>query len=407
MDSHRKIPCKQPMRVLDTTGDVGGADQTDTVTDLFRFTSARASDREALQWLQSIDTTEKVGAKHHIVPMMILRRFSNPKGQLYVRDRASGAGNIRNANDLAVRDFNTVVTKDAKLDSSLESLLSVVEGAAAAVIRSHLDAEAFARPRPFSAEERFKIDTFVAMQSVRGMRQRRAYELIADYGIKLLNQENLTADDIENLSIVPHPNEYIQMSAKLSERAHETLAARPVTLVRIDRPLFIIGDEPVLLLRDDSSMPEASRRGYPELTGPGIEPENVIQLQSGGGLGMGNADAVIMPMSSRAALVYGPTGHSGSTAPRAFRGDEADEAAAEVNAAVLRRAVSWVAASPQHPTFHDMTFPPPVPLLQIADGGSAIAQRTNADTRRHPMRRLRPSDVHDVPEWDSVGTQEH
>ncbi len=363
--------------------------------DLFRIVSARASDHEAQEWLNSIDRTEKVGAKRHIVPRMVLKRFSNANGQLYVRDRETGDGNLRNAGDLAVRDFNTVVSNDAKLDSSLESLLSVVEGAAAGVLRSHLDAEAFARSRPFTAEERFKVDTFVAFQSVRGMRQRRAYELAADYGIKLMNQQNLTADDIENLVLVPHPNEYIQLSAKLSERAQETLAARPVTLVRLDRPLFIISDAPVLLFHD-APLPQADPNGYPNVTGPGIDPKNVIQLQSGGGVGMANADAVIMPVSPRAALVYDPFRDPRSARPQIFRGDEADEAAAEVNAAVVDRAVSWVAGHPEHPSFSGMTFPPPTPLLQVIDGGSAIGQRTNADTRRRPLRRVRRSDVDDV-----------
>ncbi|MGX5696233.1 DUF4238 domain-containing protein [Agromyces soli] len=367
--------------------------------DLFRFVSAAAADREAQRWYDSVDRSEKVGAKHHIVPRMVLKRFANAKEQLYVRDRETGRGMLRNIGDLAVRDFNTVVAKDAKLDSSLESLLSVVEGAAAAVIRTHLDAEAFTGARPLTVEDRFKLDTFVAFQSLRGMRQRRAYELAADYGMKLLNQQHLTADDIENLDIIPHPNEFIQLSAQLAELAQRALSARPLSFIRIDRPLFIIGDEPVLLLRD-GPLPPVDLNGYPNVTIPGLDQTNIIQLQSGGGVGLANADAVILPVSPRVAFMYGPHGSSSVAESRVatkFQGDEAEEVAMELNVAVAERAVSWVAAHPEHPTLREMNLPSPIPILQVIDGGSPIARRTNAQTRRRPIRRVRPGDVHDVP----------
>jgi hypothetical protein len=370
------------------------------MNDLFSFTSERGSLRQAQRWLDSIDHSEKVGSKHHIVPAMILRRFANSKGQLSVRDRETGDGGLRSVNDLAVRNFNTVVTKTGELDSSLETLLSVVEGEAASILHAHLDAEPFSRPRPFTADERFKLDTFVSMQNVRGMRNRRTYELATDYSMKLLNEHELTSDDIENLTLVPHPNEYLKMSGQLAERIHEVLAARPLVLVRINRPLFIIGDEPVLLL-SDGPVPEADVTGFPRVTGPRINPKDVTQLQSGSGIGIANADTVVMPLSPSAALVYGSPGNPVNAHPERLGDTDADTAAAEINDVVLQRAVSWVAAHPDHPSFSKMDFPPPGPLLRIIDGGTAIGKRTNADTTRRPIRRVRPADIHDIPEMNA------
>lgn len=367
------------------------------MNDLLRFATEKASVRHAQRWLDSIDRAEKVGSKHHIVPVMTLKRFATSKGQLFVRDRESGLGGLRSVNDLAVRNFNTAVTKTGELDSSLETLLSVIEGAAASVLHAHLDAESFRRPRPFTADERFALDTFVSLQAVRGMRDRRSYELIADYSMKLLHQDQLTADDIENLTLVPHPNEFLKIAGQLAERAHEALAERPMVLVKLDRPLFIIGDEPVLLLSDGHG-PDADMDGPPRVSGPGIDPKDVIQLQSGRGIGFANADAVAMPISPRAALVYGAPGNTGNAPPEKFGGADADSTAEEINDGVLQRAVSWVAAHPDHLSFRDMEFPAPVPLLRIIDGGTAIGERTNADTTRRPIRRVRADDIHDVPE---------
>jgi len=371
------------------------------MTDFFRFTSQHAADRQAAEWFEKLDHNEKVGARHHIVPLMILRRFSDSKGQLYVRDRSTGEGRIGKAEDLAVRDFYTVVTKDGKLDSSLESLYSEVEGAAATILRAHLDTDAFARPRPFTLEERFKIDAFVAMQATRGMRGRRAYELLADYGIKLLNQQHLTPEDIETSTFIPHPNEYIKISNQLAERTHEALASRPLALIKLDRPLFIIGDEPVVLFRE-SPLPAADPRGYPKISAPGIDPKDVIQFQAEGGVGMGNADAVAMPISPRAAIVYGALGSGSVQAPERFSGKEAESAAAGLNEAVINAALNWVAAHPDHPSFKRMKFSAPRPLLRVIDGGSDIAKRTNADTTRRPIRRVKRTDVDDVPELKST-----
>lgn len=374
------------------------------MTDFFRFTSQQAANRHAAAWFEELDHSEKVGARHHIVPLMVLRRFSNPKGQLYIRDRATGDGRIGSAEDLAVRDFYTIVTKNGKLDSSLESLFSEIEGAAAAVLRTHIDVDAFARPRPFTREERFKIDTFVAMQATRGMRGRRAYELMTDYWIKLLNQQRLTPEDIETSVFVPHPNEYIKMSSELAQRTHEALASRPMALLKIDRPLFIIGDEPVILFRE-RPRPSADPSGYPKVSRPGIDPKDVTHLKADGGVGMGNADAVAMPVSPRVAVVYGAPGNGSVLSPERYSGDEAESAAAEVNNAVVGGAVNWVAANPDHPGIKQMEFPAPRPLLQLIDEGSDIAKRTNADTTRRPIRRVRTTDIDEVPELKSNPTQ--
>jgi hypothetical protein len=296
---------------------------------------------------------------------------------------------------MAVRDFYTAVSDVRVLDASFESLLSEIEGAAAEVLHSHLDATAFARPRPLSDSERFKIDTFVSMQYVRGMRVRRGLEIMTDYGMKLVNQDKLSVTDIDELDIVPHSNDHLRMMAPLSEHAFEELATRSLTIVTIDRPLLITGDEPVALLHE-GQRPKVNPDGYAKVSGPGIDPRDIVQFHSPRG-GFAEANEIALAVSTTAILVYGPKDDVWVGPPQRLSGREAASAAREHNATVIDGAIDWVAAHPEHVWFKTMKMPPPTPIMTIIDGCSQMARRANSSKDRRPINRLRADDVNIQP----------
>lgn len=357
----------------------------ESMTDLLQpHVSNREADRRAQEWLDNVDSQAAVGARHHIVPRFLLARFASAEGQLCVRNRADGRASLRSISDLAVRDFYTAVTKSAVLDSRLESLLSAVEGGAAEILRQHLDVRLFARPRTFTPEERGILDAFVGMQAVRGMRTRRSIEVLTDYTLKLLNQDKISEEDLRNTDFVPHPNEHLEMFGGLAEHAEVALRHRSATLVRLDKPLLVIGDEPVLPV----NFQERSR------TKPDAASDEFVSLERG--RGFAHAEAIMLPVTPSIVLVYGPPGVHGSTVELLLTGVEAESFADEHNRLIVESAIDWVAASPDTPASVSLKMPPPRPLLLVHDHGSAAAARVNTTPARRPIRRVRIDDVLDI-----------
>jgi Protein of unknown function (DUF4238) len=349
--------------------------------------SDREADRRAREWLESLDHRAAIGSRHHIVPRFLLARFASRQEQLRVRDRSTGATSLRAVSDLAVRDFYTVVTDSHGLDSSLESLLGTVEGGAAEILRVHLDLRAFVRPRAFTPEERAVLDSFVAMQAVRGMRLRRAIEVLTDYSVKFFNQGRLSEDEVLELDFVPHPNDHLRMFGHLAEGVEMTLKRRPLSLLRLDQPLLVIGDEPVVTANYEGASHLAACSVRP---GPDMRGSAAFRSLRGGFAG---ADAVLLAVSPSVAMLYGPTDTRGGPVEHLLAEDEALSFAAEHNELVVASAIDWVAANPDHAGLASMLMPSPAPLLTVSDGGSAAARRVNATAARRPIRRLRADDV--------------
>ncbi|WP_170854249.1 DUF4238 domain-containing protein [Microlunatus flavus] len=349
------------------------------------YASERGADRRAKEWLGNLDHQAAVGSRHHIVPRFLLERFASTDKRLRVRSRVDGTASVRSIGDLAVRDFYTSVTTDTGLDSSLESLLSIVEGRAAHILRQHLDYPAFSRARPFTLEERSALDLFVASQAIRGMRIRRGLEVVTDYTVKLLNHDKISEDDIQNTEFLPHSNDHLKMFGSLVERVAESLRKRSTSLLQLEKPLLIIGDEPVILESEKVGPIEGGRSEAK------VEPEEFVNVE--GGLGFGNADVVLLPVSSSAVLLYGPPNHQGLPTALELGGEEARLIAEEINWKVAYAAIDWVAANPSHPGFASMTMPPRPPVLKVRDYGSLAAERVNSTPAHRPIRRLRADDV--------------
>ncbi|WP_328591587.1 DUF4238 domain-containing protein [Arthrobacter terricola] len=359
------------------------------MTDLLQpHASDREADRRAREWLGNLDHQAAVGKRHHIVPRFLLARFASEDGKLRVRNRRDGKASTRSINDLAVRDFYTAVTDSSGLDSSLESLLSTVEAGTAEILRQHLDFRAFVKPRAFTLEERATLDAFVAMQAVRGMRIRRSIEVIADYSVKLLNPDRITEEDIRDVDFVPHPNDHLKMFGNLAERAEETLKTRSTSLIHLDKPLLIIGDEPVLV---ESERDESVKRGASK---PGTAPEDLVRLE--GGRGFANAEVIMLPVTPAVLLAYWPPGRRNLPAEVHLIGEETQSFGEELNLLMTGSAIDWVAARPDHPSFDSLELPPPQPLLTVHDYGSSAAARVNSTPARRPIRRLRHDDILEV-----------
>lgn len=329
------------------------------------------------QWVASLDPGRYVGHRHHIVPQFILKRFANERGQVWRRPRDGGTGRLVSVKDLAVRDFYTMIDQSGRLNASFEEAWHLTEQPAAEILRHHLDSP-FAKPRPFNDEERAFLDGFVALQALRGPRLRRQYELIADFGTKLVNQHRLTPDDLQTIEFLPHQNEFLQLVASMLPKVADVLNQRSAFIAKLTEPLLFVSDEPVILDPSDEKtpMPDA-----PDI----VVPKDLIWLQGNAGVGFATAEAIAMPLSPRHALIYGPQGHELSRAPVHLAADESAGLARQLRDAMLDTAVDWCAAHPDHPTFRSMTFLKQQQQLRVSDTSLASAH-LRTTTRRRPRR---------------------
>lgn len=353
---------------------------------VFQQVSERGAQRIAQEWYDSIDLSSQVGTRHHIVPRAILRRFANSAGQVRIRDRLTGKLRVMSIGDIAVKDFYTFVDLTMKPNGSMEVWLSEVESEFARVIQTLLSTNAFAARRAPEGIDRFALDTFVAVQALRGMRTRREMELIADYGMKLVNQDKFDAAEIEDLEIVPHQNEHIEFMHRASEQLRAHLAERPVAVARFESAVLTIGDEPVVLAPRDGA-PKGDLRNRLRILGERVPAANLVQLSNGRDVGFNDADEVILPLSPRHALVYGAPQAPPWPSP-VFDVDtrQATQIARELNRLQARNAFGWVAAHPDGPHLAQVPWPPPAPAVKIYDDRSVPAAVVNSRPHARPHR---------------------
>jgi hypothetical protein len=220
-------------------------------------------------------------------------------------------------------------------------------------------------------------------------------ELQADYSAKLQAGDELTERDLREITAVPHPNEHMRLMGPLSFAIFRCLLPRPVQIVRIDAPLFVTCDEPVLVDHDDhvQHIPECSitpgqlRSRRKRAMAAGDTYQQRIHIWPKRPAGVQAADAIAMPLTPSALLVLGRVGEQ--PVPQVFfKGDDARELAEDVNAALVGQAYEWVAARPDHPSFCDWTFSPPGPLIGVCDDGSVMSQQLRS-APPHRWQRLR------------------
>jgi hypothetical protein len=357
------------------------------------YPSDPVADRQAQRWFEASDPAAYVGSRHHTVPGFCLRRFAADGKRLLVWRRVTGEVRLGSVDELSVRNFYTVLNKDGQFDGRMEQVLGTVEGEAAEVIKLLL-LSALRRPGPLTVDQRSAICQLVAFQMVRGPRKRREIELLGDYGWKMLAGGQLTKRDLRELTAVPHPNEHILMMGPVSYAIWRCLLPRPVQLIKLDTPLLVTSDEPVIVDTDEDvghlpecSMTEAQQRRRQRRNGGGNAFRQVIHTWLTRPAGVEVAEAVAMPLSPSALLVFGGKGQQ--LQPEVLvTGDEAKRLADSVNAALIGQAYDWIAASPDHPTFADWNFPEPTPLLGVCDGGSIMSEQLKS-APLHRWQRIR------------------
>jgi hypothetical protein len=353
---------------------------------LYQFASEATAARLAREWYTSVDRRSQVGTRHHIVPRTILRRFSNRSGQIRVRDRFTGKLRLVSIGDLAVKNFYTFLDLDMLPNGAMEVWLSEVEAEFARVIRPYIASSAFGQPPVLTGIDRFALDTFVAVQSLRGMRTRRAMELVADYSVKLVNQDKFGAAEIRETEIVPHQNEHIEYIQRGSEQVADHLSQRPVAVVQFDQALLAISDEPVVLTPRDGT-PKGDLRRRIQVAGRRMAPADLVQISSGRGVGFYDAEEVILPLGPRHALLYAevqpPTQRP---AILTIHGHEGVRIARELNRLQAQNAFGWVAAHPDGPHLAQIPWPRPAPAATVYDDGSRPAAVVNSRPHARPHR---------------------
>ena len=333
----------------------------------------------AKKWFETSNPATYTGTRHHTVPALILRRFSDERERLSVWRRSTEDIRPGNVSDLAIRDFYTTLNVDGSFDGRMEEQLGSVETAAKPVIDWLLSP---LRGRRLSRQQHAALCALVAFQMVRGPRRRKEDELLAEYGVKILNDGSLSEADLRDTVIVPHPNEHIRLMGPLSEAIFLSILRRPAQVIRLDAPLLVICDEPVLVDVENHvrHLPECSlseaelRRRQRERPGYDGTFQQPIHIWTTRPAGVNTADAIAMPVAPDALIALGPIGQ---TVPHVltYKADEARKLAEEVNAALVKQAYEWVAANPGHPDFANFTFPPPGPLIGVCDGGSIMSQQ--------------------------------
>jgi hypothetical protein len=349
-------------------------------------------ERQAQRWFKASDPAAYVGSRHHTVPGFFLRRFAADGKRLLIWRRVTDQVQPGSVNGLSVTDFYTVLTTDGEFDGRMEDVLGMVEDDAAPVINLLLSS-AFRRPGPLTDDQRSSICKLVAFQRFRGPRKRREIELLADYGWKMLGSGQLTQRDLREVTVVSHPNDHVRLMGPISYAMYRNLMLRPVQLIKLDAPLLVTCDEPVIVdidehvqHRAECFMTESQLRRLRRDRKDGIfeQPFHIWPTQPSG---VETAEAVGMPQSPSALLVFGRIGdHIQSEV--VVRGDEAGELAESVNAALASQAYDWIAARPDHPTFAEWSFPPPSPLLGVCDGGSIMSEQLKS-APVHRWQRIR------------------
>lgn len=357
------------------------------VSTLFGLASPRSALRAAEAWYESRDPKSKVGSKHHIVPKTILRRFATSAGQICVRDRFTGKTRRGAIGDLAVRDFYTFIDADNERNGVMEEWLCEIEGEFARVVQPYLDWSSFRRDRPLTPKERFVVDTFTAVQLLRGMRTRRSMELLAEFHVKVRSEDALSAQELADLQVLPHQNEHIDFLHRGSEGVAKRLAKRAAVIARFDGPALVISDEPVVFTPEDGT-PEGDTRERLLVNGKRVAPDDIIQISNDVGVGLETADEVVLPLSPSHALIYFgpevPAPAAGTVWP--VSGREAVAISRELNELQARNAMGWVAGSPDGPHLAELPWPRPSRAVTIYATRSATADLVNTKAHARPRR---------------------
>lgn len=169
---------------------------------------------------------------------------------------------------------------------------------------------------------------------------------------------------------------------------------RPVYLVRLDRPLVWLSDEPVVIDGDDTdrhhpdcflTSKQLRRRARKSKSG---ECRTVIHIRPYRRHGILDADAVVIPLAPDAVLAYGPPMDGVDLAIRdeALSGADATTFAEELNASIAASALDVIVGPPDDHGFPDRAMPESSPILLVCGPKTVASAALN-----EPLRRVRPT----------------
>lgn len=369
------------------------------------LTGGPEAEEQAREWSARVDPRAYVGSVHHTVPRFMLQRWALDD-QVRTYSRVARVFSMRNVRDLGVRDFYTFIDLDGSPDSSFESLLSEVEGQASDVIARLLSP--FTPAPEINTTDVGWLVALTAFQAVRTTRRRREAELQAEWYVKTMASGHISDSELRELAIVPHQNQLIESLFTSAEKLVPVIACRPLALVVLDRPLLLIGDEPLVVNGGDEAdahhadcfLSEAQLRARRARDGKKKRRngavDRVVHLRSTAPMGLGVAAELLLPVSPRSALWWGPLGSSpftGAVEIDRLNGEQASEFAELLNRATASRALDWVVGAPRDDSFLERDFPDQEPLLVVCDGDNAASAALNrVPDRIRPHRLSRPVD---------------
>lgn len=363
------------------------------------------ADAQAQAWMSGIDPSAYVGSRHHTVPRFLLARWADSNGQVQVFHRIESRHRVENIRDLAVTDFYTVIDKSGAKNSVLESLMGVVENEARPYIEAIVSP--FGRPAPLDADAILSLAQFAAFQSTRTTRHRREIELQAEWYAKTMASGRVSDEELRQVSVAPHQNESIQHSTAAAERLMPFFICRPLAVIHLGAPLLYICDEPIVLNApggdfhvEDCFLTEVEIRARSQRRlrkvkarrrGPADLPRRVVHFSSTRPTGHGVADEILLAISPRTALLWGPLGPGPQQVPVervSLSPSEAVRFAGLANEAMCSQALDWIISRPADEAFMSREFPPPGPLMRVCDGTNAAAAAINEVPDRFRPRRL-------------------
>lgn len=359
---------------------------------------------EAARFLASVDPQSHVGSRHHTVPRFLLKRWSGKSSQVQVYSRIEAEFATRNINDLAIRDFYTFVDLEGRKDSSMEVLLGRgIEVPAELVLNDLLNP--FVRPQPAAVEDVAALAQFSAFQVVRTTRHRREAELQAEWFAKTWAQGRVSDAELREVSVVPHQNDSIRAMCDSAFKFMALFACRPLALVLLDRDRLLIGDEPVLVnpgppenshvadcfLTDEQIAAREARERRKKKGRRRRREGRILHFQPAIPRGIGVAFEIVLPVSPRAALVWGPmqdTPYTGDIVRERLDEVESGQFADLANAATCLQALDWVVSTTSDEEFAGRVFPPLGPLMRVCDGVNAASLALNETPQRMRPARL-------------------
>lgn len=292
-------------------------DVMDALREVLVESTTAADEHDAERWLATVDPTSHVGSRHHYVPRFLLERWADRSGQVRAYSRIDDRFGVRNIRDLAIKDFYTFINLGGEKDSTMESLLGEIEKPVALVLRELLNP--FTESRRVEVRELAALARFAAFQLVRTPRHRREQELQAEWLAKSMAQGQIADAQLREITVTPHQNDAIRLMGD-AEQFIPLLACRPFALVVLDRPLLLIGDDPLLInagpqddthhadcFMTDAEFEAKLARERAKKKGRRREQvSRIVHFRSTAPRGLGVAHEVVLPITPRAALLWGP-----------------------------------------------------------------------------------------------------